>query len=78
MKKSSMIKPKKFASGGGSNRMFGTGDRAKTAPSDAANQQAPGRTGHLTKTVRQSRGSDDEAGDMGGTGGESRPRRPAA
>jgi hypothetical protein len=37
-----------FASGGGSNKMFGKGDRTKTAPSDAASRQAQGVTGHKT------------------------------
>jgi hypothetical protein len=58
--------------------MLGTGDRTKTAPADAAGPQTPGQTAqHSTERVRPHMLSDNPAGDMGGTGGESRPRRPA-
>jgi hypothetical protein len=78
MKKTSVIKTGKYASGGKGpdQHMFGKGDRTKTAPADAANQQTSGRTGHSTaKQVRQLREPVDVAGSAGGTGGESRPRR---
>jgi hypothetical protein len=80
MKKTSTIRPEKYASGGhGPNKhMFGTGDRTKTDPRDAANTQAGGQVGHSTaKQFRQPPELDNEAGDCGGTGGESRPRLPA-
>jgi hypothetical protein len=35
---------------GGSNKMHGHGDRAKTAPEDSAGKQAPGHSGHSTSS----------------------------
>jgi len=48
---------KAFAKGG-SDRMLGKGDRTRTAPSDAANVQAAGVTGHKTpgKNPKQATG----------------------
>jgi hypothetical protein len=79
MKKTSVIKPRKYAAGGTGQgkHMFGVGDRTRTAPADAAIQQTSGWTGHSTaKQVRPPQERVDVAGDIGGTGGESRPRKP--
>jgi hypothetical protein len=76
---------KQFASGG-KQKMFGKGDRTKSAY--PAEPQKPGRTGqHATKPApkrllstgrRGGRAPVDMAGDMGGSAGASQPRRPAA
>ena len=72
-------KDKLFARGGVT-PMFGKNDRTKSAY--PASPQKPGRTGqHATKAApkrRPGRAPVDVAGDMGGTGGSSQPRRPAA
>src|SRR5215471_7094054 len=47
-KKASKQHDADFAEGGESDRMFGKGDRTKVAPSEAANPQKPGGTGHRT------------------------------
>jgi len=47
MKKSSEQRGAAFAKGG-TTQMLGKGDRTRTAPSDAANVQAAGVTGHKT------------------------------
>jgi hypothetical protein len=70
---------KQFAAGGRT-KMFGAGDRVKSK--FPAEPQRPGRTGqHATKAApkrRPGRAPVDQGGDMGGTGGSSQPRRPAA
>jgi hypothetical protein len=72
-------KDKVFAAGGRT-KMFGKADRTKSAY--PATPQKPGRTGqHATSPApkrRPGRAPVDVAGDMGGTGGSSQPRRPAA
>ena len=71
-------KAKSFATGGRT-KMFGAGTRSKTKY--PAEPQRPGRTGqHSTKPALKRTGAEvaDTAGDMGGTGGVSNPRRPAA
>ena len=42
---------------GGSTKMLGKGDRTRTAPSDAANAQAPGVTEHKTSGRNLTRAS---------------------
>ena len=69
---------KKFATGG-KQPMLGTGDRTRTA--NPATPQKSGRTGQHPGKVAPNRAGKrpvDEAGSMGGSGGVSMPRRPAA
>jgi hypothetical protein len=73
---------KQFAAGGRT-RMFGSGDRTKSKY--PASSQRPGQTSGqagkpaLKRTGAKARSAAvDTAGDMGGTGGSSQPRRPAA
>jgi hypothetical protein len=79
MKKTSASRDKTFARGGHGPKqtMFGKGDRTRTAPADAANQQSPGQTAQHAKQARLPQERVDVAGSAGGTGGVSRPRRPA-
>jgi hypothetical protein len=79
MKKTSTILPRTYARGGHGPKqhMFGQGDRTKTAPADAAGPQTPNQTAqHSTERVRPHMLSDNPAGDMGGSPGQSLPRRP--
>ena len=72
-------KPRQFAVGG-KTKMFGAGDRTRSK--SPAEPQRAGRTGHATKPALKRTGAKvrpvDQAGEMGGTGGVSNPRRPAA
>jgi hypothetical protein len=77
-------KDKVFAAGG-TTPMFGKADRTKSAY--PAEPQRPGQTSGQAASPKPVRRSAvkritkvpvDTAGDMGGTGGSSQPRRPAA
>jgi hypothetical protein len=79
MKKTSIAKSGKFASGGkgADQHMFGKNDRTVTDARDAAGPQTPNQTAqHSANRVRSPQVSDNVAGDSGGSPGAAMPRRP--